>query len=242
MNLLDSIAAANKKTTNDVLEPTPLSDAIQLKHLLYRKQRIGLLLLQQQQWLRHHNSKYICQSSTPSAIEKRQKERKNGKVRFRSHVLVHFSVHDLDDLKHCWYTKSEMSEFKMERKRLVKALQNCNFDLNKIDQSVYTLRGLEPFFSLKFNNMIHQKRMRVIKSVLAEQSRQKKGTVDPESIRKISYAETEWARQRGVQLGKEDAEVAVFQHSFQRPIEAPNLRPQYNHRAIPRVRNLRPSF
>lgn len=196
--------------SNVMLEPTPLSDAVHYKHLFYQQQRLGLLSLEQKRL--SSNDDVSCQpnSSPRMSGRKRNRDKKKKRIQeigFASHVLVHFSPFDWEDIETSWYTKSDLADFRKERKAIVKALRSAKFDLNLIDPSTYDLRGLEPYFSPNINKMMQTRRMKLLKSVLAEQRRQKEeGITDPESIRNISCSETEWARERGKELGNNDAQ------------------------------------
>lgn len=81
-----------------------------------------------------------------------------------------------------------------------------NFDLSRFDTQAHCLRGLEAYSSISFNKMMQRKRENAIKSVLAEQTRQRGlATRDPSIIREICVRATEWARERALQLGLDDA-------------------------------------
>ena len=198
-----------------MLEPTPLSDEIHYRHLFYQQQQLGLLSLEQSRLALQKSSFSNSppritsppQSNSPGSLRARRRLRdKKLRVEFASHVLIHFSPNNLEDIETCWYTKDDLADFRNERKAIVKALHTAKFDLNQIDSSRYNLRGLEPYFSPHINKMMQRRRINLVKSVLAEQARQKQqGIVDTEAISKISCAQTEWARDRGQELGFNDA-------------------------------------
>jgi hypothetical protein len=104
------------------------------------------------------------------------------------------------------FQREELALFKGERKTIIRALKQVNFDLNRIDQSVHHLRGLEAYLSISFNKLMQKKRTEVIQTVMAEQTHQRsQGRKDSDALRRACCQTTEWARQRGVELGEKDA-------------------------------------
>jgi hypothetical protein len=96
--------------------------------------------------------------------------------------------------------------FKKERKDIVRALKRVNFDLSKFDCSANCLRGLEAYSSIQFNKLMQHKREQVVKTVMAEQARQRGFAMfDSSSMREASVQASEWARGRALELGLEDA-------------------------------------
>lgn len=96
--------------------------------------------------------------------------------------------------------------FKKERKDIVRALKRVNFDLSKFDCSATCLRGLEAYSSIRFNKLMQHKRDQVVKTVLAEQARQRGFAMfDASSMREVCVQASEWARGRALELGLEDA-------------------------------------
>jgi len=138
----------------------------------------------------------------------------------------------------CWYSKAELRIMKDERKSTIHMLKKLDFVADSIDQSIYTLRGLEPYHSLAINEMIHKKRKEVWESVRDEQCRQEslsssngnlgssnsnrksnracgnyyhtKRNVD--SLRITSMKATEWTRNRAFEIAKSDASEAARIH------------------------------
>eukprot|EP00751_Fragilariopsis_kerguelensis_P045383 CAMPEP_0170980646 /NCGR_PEP_ID=MMETSP0736-20130129/2569_1 /TAXON_ID=186038 /ORGANISM="Fragilariopsis kerguelensis, Strain L26-C5" /LENGTH=355 /DNA_ID=CAMNT_0011403547 /DNA_START=426 /DNA_END=1493 /DNA_ORIENTATION=+ len=143
--------------------------------------------------------------------------------------------------RRCWYSKAELRIMKDERKSTIRMLKKLDFVADSIDQSIYTLRGLEPYHSLAINETIHKKRKEVWESVRDEQCRQEslsssndnlgsrnsnrnsnracgnyyhtKRNVD--SLRIISMKATEWARNRAFEIAKSDASEATRIHRQQ---------------------------
>jgi hypothetical protein len=183
------------------LEPTPLSDVIHCQHIMHQQQQ-KLLLLQVQQ--------RGC--AEIDYLANRVMKRKRGerlRVGFSSQVMEFHNPRDLEEIETSWYSKDERAVFKEERKTIIRALKKVNFDLSRIDQTVYQLRGLEAYLSLSFNKLMLRKRTEVIKSVMAEQARQRsQGIRDSEALRDVSCGPTEWASGKGLELGHKDAQDA----------------------------------
>lgn len=193
------------------MEPTPLSEAIHKKHLLHQQhQQIGLIPTEQQQ-SRSRKTQNRCLQSMDRPL--RQKRR--GKVGFASHVLLHFSPYDLDEIVGSWYMKEDFVQFRTDRKATVKALHNANCNLALLDPEKYNSRGLEAYFSARIYKTTQWKRAEVVTRVLAAQENLRKGLIDTESIRNISCEGSEWARRRGLQLGRDDADTVVREMSSQ---------------------------
>ena len=103
-----------------------------------------------------------------------------------------------------------MSQFKKERKDLIRELKKVNFDLDKIDRSRFHLRGLEAFLSISYNKMMQNKRAEVLETVLAEQRSQKsRGVSDVDALRDACRDASAWARERAEDLGRRDAKAVA---------------------------------
>ena len=106
------------------------------------------------------------------------------------------------------FQKDELSEFKGERKDLIRELKRVNFDLDQIDRSVFHLRGLEPYLSIKYNKYMQKKRSSVLQTVMLEQKLQKqRGMKNSESLRVACCEASVWARERAADLGRRDAKA-----------------------------------
>jgi hypothetical protein len=53
--------------------------------------------------------------------------------------------------RHLWYSKEELKKIKSQRKEIVRALKKVKFDVRAIDKSVYELRGLEAYLSVRYH-------------------------------------------------------------------------------------------
>jgi len=117
-----------------------------------------------------------------------------------------------EELEESWYSRRELEVFKLERRALVKALKRVDFNLSKMDQVSYPLRGYEAYFSVRVNKEMKQRRAIVVQSVLGEQARQRcMGIVDHEMIKFVCSRATEWACHRASQLGVQDAVDSLIQ-------------------------------
>lgn len=104
--------------------------------------------------------------------------------------------------------KDELAVFKGERKELIRELKRVNFDLDQIDRSVFHLRGLEPYLSIKYNKYMQKKRSSVLQTVMLEQKLQKgRGHKDAEALRVACCQASAWARERAADLGRRDAKA-----------------------------------
>merc|ERR1712194_915581 len=57
--------------------------------------------------------------------------------------------------RRCWYSKAELRIMKDERKSTIRMLKKLDFVADSIDQSIYTLSGLEPYHSVRlFDTMV----------------------------------------------------------------------------------------
>ncbi|CAJ1965353.1 unnamed protein product [Cylindrotheca closterium] len=214
-----------------LMEPTPLSDAIHNRHL--RNQPIGQHAKPSPQ--QEHLDCSPAQSRRPDPCTQKQTKKRRRNVGFATHVMVHFSPYDLEELKICWYTRADMVRFKSTRKQLYKTLNSGIWDLNQIQQSMNDdYRGLEPFFSASCNRMIQRKRTQAINSVLHEQQRQllEEGSIDAECIRQASCSQTQWARDRGERFGKDDAEQVAPSNQSYKSIPIISA-PRHLHRITP---------
>lgn len=89
-------------------------------------------------------------------------------------------------------------------------MKKVNFNLDKIDKSVFQLRGLEAFLSIGYNKMMQNKRSEVLETVLAEQRSQKsRGVNDVEALRDACRDVSSWARERAEDLGRRDAKAVA---------------------------------
>lgn len=120
--------------------------------------------------------------------------------------------------------KDELAVFKGERKDLIRELKRVNFDLDQIDRSVFHLRGLEPYLSVKYNKYMQKKRSSVLQTVLLEQKVQKgHGIKDADALRVSCCQASAWARERAADLGRRDAKaVGNAPHE-------PNKAPSWGH-------------
>ena len=99
-----------------------------------------------------------------------------------------------------------MAEFKEERKAIVRALKEVNFDRKLIDQSAFELRGFEAYLSVDINKLVQQKRSEVTNTVLDVQAFQRfQGSFDCESLRVACSKASKWARQRALHQGELDS-------------------------------------
>jgi len=128
------------------------------------------------------------------------------RVSFAEEATFYPSDRTPSETKQSWYTKSELSNFKNERKELVRFLKRIDFDLEKIDQTKCSLRGYEPYFSIQMNQATRCARELVFTIVFAEQNRQRVlGIKDDESMRACSCRASHWARCNAFELGQMDA-------------------------------------
>ncbi|MGK3738726.1 MAG: hypothetical protein ACI90V_005573 [Bacillariaceae sp.] len=51
--------------------------------------------------------------------------------------------------RRCWYSKDELRTFRDERKSTIRMLKKVNFVTDLLDKSIYTLRGLESYHSVR---------------------------------------------------------------------------------------------
>jgi hypothetical protein len=241
MNLVDDTPMAEDMLRNmhqycaddeSMIEPTPLSESIHLKHLLNQQHQLGLMFLEQKRSF--IDALNPCQPN--HSMDRAMRQKRNKHVALASHVLIHFSPYDLEELEGSWYTAADFAQFRKERKATIKALKNSNFDLGLIDRSKHNLRGLEAYFSASFYKKTRRKRAGVVKRVLAEQQHLREGIIDAESmgklnfsesenprqwiidaesIRKVSCSESEWARDKGLKLGRDDAEAVAREMTIQ---------------------------
>jgi hypothetical protein len=78
----------------------------------------------------------------------------NSRVRFTPMLSVYSNPTDLDEIiDTCWYSRGDLKDFKGERKFIIRMLKQVNFDASRIDTSVYDLRGLEPYSSVRLDMM-----------------------------------------------------------------------------------------
>jgi hypothetical protein len=104
--------------------------------------------------------------------------------------------------------KDELAVFKGERKDLIRELKRVDFNLDLIDRSVFHLRGLEPYLSIKYNKYMQKKRTSVLHTVISEQRTQRSREVkDSESLRVACCEASAWARERAADLGRRDAKA-----------------------------------
>lgn len=196
-----------------LMEPTPLSDAIHNRHLRNLQiEPFGFFSVREQN---------PHQSRRPDVCIPKHRKKRRRNVGFATHVMVHFSPYDLEELECCWYSRADMVNFKHDKKKLYKTLNSGICDLNQYKQSTNDdYRGLEAFYSSSCNRLIQHKRTQAIKSVIREQRRQlvKDGMVDAEAIRQISCSQTKWARDRGERFGKEDAEQVAPSNQSQKSL------------------------
>jgi hypothetical protein len=191
----------------------------------------------------------------------RQKRKKH--IDLASHVLIHFSPYDLEELEGSWYTTADFVQFRKERKATVNALRHTKFDLGRIDPSQHNLRGLEAYSSVSFYKKTQRKRVGVVKRVLAEQQRQREGIInaesmrklscsesenlrewiiDAESIRKVSCSESEWARDKGLKLGRDDAEAVAREMPSQPTLGLFSRQHSLHTTRVPHIQSLRSSI
>lgn len=130
-------------------------------------------------------------------------------VRFSPMLEVYSDPTDLNDIvSGCWYSRDELQQFKGERKMIIRMLKFVNFDISQIDTSVYDLRGLEAYSSMAFNAFMQKKRKAVYQAVIQEQYRQRRmGKQDAGALRIVAATSSQWARERGLQLGRDDARL-----------------------------------
>ena len=127
-------------------------------------------------------------------------------VRFHEQVLAYGNPRDLEEVIDSWYSKDQLATFKADRKEVVRALKDVNFDLSKIDTTKHQLRGLEAYLSVSFNKLLQRKRREASRKVLEVQHHQRSHNVwDDEILRSVSCHATEWARLRGISMGQQDA-------------------------------------
>eukprot|EP00980_Cylindrotheca_fusiformis_P016014 scaffold4705_cov108-Cylindrotheca_fusiformis.AAC.8 len=187
------------------MDPSPIR-AIQLQHSALQREhdRLFLLLSEQQQRYGKLDQKNHCRPHRAMRNAMRLRKKRN-KVGFASHVLVHFRPCKPENTAGTWYSKMELAEFRKGRKAAVAALHQAKGRPNAVDSSKHSLRGLEPYFSASIFVATQKKREAVVNRVLAEQKRVFPGTPDPEVIRNISRAESEWARDNALEIAKQDA-------------------------------------
>eukprot|EP00934_Nitzschia_sp_Nitz4_P000199 Nitzschia sp. Nitz4//scaffold99_size76975//38033//39193//NITZ4_005576-RA/size76975-snap-gene-0.3-mRNA-1//1//CDS//3329560850//199//frame0 len=150
-------------------------------------------------------------SLPPSRSPKVAAKRRLDKVCFCEDVFCYANPRDYDEILSSWYSRDELSVFKGARKTLIRELKKVNFDIDKIDRSVFQLRGMENYLSIGYNKHVQNKRKEVLETVLAEQRMQQgRGENDVEALREACCKASEWARGRGEELGRWDAEAAGF--------------------------------
>jgi hypothetical protein len=235
-------------------EPTPLSESIHLKHLLNQQHQLGLMFSEQKRSV--IDAQNPCKPN--HTIDRAMRQKRNKHVDLASHVLIHFSPYDLEELEGSWYTTTDFAQFRKERKATVKALQNANFDLGRIDPSKHNLRGLEAYFSVSFFKKTKRKRAGVVKRVLAEQQHLREEIInadsmvscsksenlrewiiDAESIRKVSCSESEWARDKGLKLGRDDAEAVTREMPSQPSLGLFSRQHSLQATRVPHIQSLR---
>jgi len=132
-------------------------------------------------------------------------------------------IYDLDpsveEIKPIWYTDDELAVFKKERRDFVKILKRVDYDLDVVRNAGYCTRGLEAYFSVQINKMTRKRRQLAVHSVLREQQRQvdeqilqgrRRFTPHNELLRQVSCQTTQWARERALHLGVEDAREGLM--------------------------------
>jgi hypothetical protein len=92
----------------------------------------------------------------------------------------------------------------------VKVLKKVRFDVTQVDPSLHCLRGYEAYFSIQANKEYKTKRQMVWESVLREQARQRHLRIrDAMMMQLVSSHATQWARDTALELGMNDAQVAL---------------------------------
>jgi hypothetical protein len=118
------------------------------------------------------------------------------------------SPHDNNDhVKSLWYSVDELSDFKKDRRNIVKQLKKAQFDISRVPRK-YCLRGYEAYFSLNINRAMNCARELCLAVVAVEQARQRsRGVYNPEALRQECCQASQWARDNGLSLGAQDAQL-----------------------------------
>jgi hypothetical protein len=182
---------SSASTASSCWSHTPTSLASKLAKL----QQHSLILHQQQQYQRQLQ-------------QLRQQQPPKRRVTFAEDVYLYPSLHaSPEHVKPLWYSADELADFKKERRNIVKQLKKAQFDLSQVPRK-YCLRGYEAYFSLNINKATKCARELCISVVAVEQARQRAtGAYNPEALRHVCSQATQWARDNGIALGAQDAQL-----------------------------------
>ena len=128
------------------------------------------------------------------------------RVRFAQDALLYSGDVTAQEISRCWCTADDFQSYKKERRNTIRTLRQNGYQIERMEDAGYCMRGLEPYFSLETNQAMKYTRQLAFRRVLEEQDRQRAvGIYDDETIREQAIPATAWARDMATQLGANDA-------------------------------------